>query len=488
VARVVAVVVAVAGFTALAATSVGGAGVAAAATAPNPIKHVVVIMQENHSFDNMLGKFCAEVAGGQIVRPGTDSKCNGATSGVTSTGQQLALSPATNYVPSMEHSVSGQAKDIDGGKMDGFSTDPDCSPLSLCYSQYDPLSGPCQLGSCIPNYATLAKDYAVSDMTFETQAAPSWTGHLVLATADPDGFQGEIPANPPKTGPTPVSRGPGWGCDAGTVTPWGPNGVRVPSCIPNSAGSLGPNWVNYTGTKAPHVPTIFDELESAGLTWKIYGGAGEPGTATEGHYSGDGWAWAICPSIEGCLYTSQRNNLVAATNILTDAADGNLPSYSIMTPLVVNSQHNNNEMSAGDNWIGQVITALQASPEWSSTAIFVTYDDCGCFYDHVDPLKYGQTGIRVPTVIVSPYAKAGYTDAHSTNFIGMVSFVQHLFGLPALNSAESSAYDYSGAFCYNPAKSGCIQAGLSPVTMVSQTPTPMTAQQKALQTSSGDST
>jgi Phosphoesterase family len=316
----------------------------------------------------------------------------------------------------------------------------------------------------------------LSDRTFELSATPSWGGHLELVSPGLDGFVGDIPST--ATGdPQPVSLGSGWGCDSGLVSAWGPSAEEVPSCIPNSSGSLGPNWTGYTGPTAPYVPTIFDRLDAAGLTWKLYAGGGTPGGKGLGS---DGWGWAICPTFAECLYGPQAKNLVPVTNLFTDASSGTLPSFSIVTPVFVNSQHNNAMMSQGDNWIGQVISAIQTSADWKSTAIFVTWDDCGCFYDHVNPLQYNSTwGIRVPAVIISPYAKPGFTDSGVTTFAGMLAYAEHTFGLAPLNSADSTAYDYSNAFCYSPKREGCMMAGTKPVAMTRQKVTPFTPAQKA---------
>ena len=461
--------------------AISGAATGTTTWASTPIKHVVVLLEENHSFDNVLGKFCADFATRAVVRPGKDARCDGSITGSSSTGSTIPLASAADYVPFDDHSVVGQQRDIDAGKMDGFSLDPNCSSnLSNCYSQFDPLGGPCTAGTCVPNYSALAKRYTVSDRTFESFASPSWAGHLVWATATQDGFYGTNPVSS-TNGPQPAALGSGWGCDSGRVTPWGPSGLLVPSCVPDMSGSLGPNWSGYSGPTAPYVPTIFDELSAKGLSWKIYGGAGTPPASTS-PYSQQGWQWAICPTFAECLYSSQRNNLTSTDQFLTDAASGVLPSYSIITPTAPNSQHNNNDMSTGDNYIGKTIAAIQASPDWSSTAVFVTYDDCGCFYDHVNPLQYNASwGIRVPMVIVSPWAKLGYTDSTPTTFAGAVAFVEHLYGLPALSSADLSAYDFRGAFCFNPTTAGCVPAGTVPVKMTSQSPTPLSKSQKSAQ-------
>jgi hypothetical protein len=106
--------------------------------------------------------------------------------------------------------------------------------------------------------------------------------------------------------------------------------------------------------------------------------------------------------------------MVTAEAIIADATDGALPNFSVVTPTAANSQHNEDLMDNGDNWLGRVIAAIQDGPQWANTAVFITYDDCGCFYDHVSPPK--GLGIRVPMVIVSPYAKPGFTDSNVASF------------------------------------------------------------------------
>jgi phospholipase C len=458
-----------------------GSGAATSGSSGPPfgvVKHVVVLMQENQSFDDALGKFCTEVAAKQIVRPGTDSKCDGATVGTDASGP-VPLAAAPDIVGPSSHDVTTQVADIDGGKMDGFDLQGPCrtAPTS-CYSQYDPLSGPCTsgTGSCIPNLSTLATTYAVSDRTFELYDSPSWEGHMYLVTANQDGFYGFNP-QVSTTGPTPVKHGGGWGCDSGWSTEWNDAGslVLVPSCIPNKSGRLGPNWPSYTGPKAAYMATIFDRLDAARLTWKIYGGDAAPtGNAT---FQASGWQWAICPTFAECLYSAQHKNLVPATQITTDAAAGTLPAFSIITPTTANSQHNGFSMSQGDNYIGQVVSAIEASPDWSSTVIFITYDDCGCFYDHVNPLQYNsQWGVRVPMVIASPFSREGFTDSRPTTFAGILRFTEKAFNLASLNGTDGTAYDYGGSFCYKPS-STCTPVGTTPVALSTQRVRPPTAAQ-----------
>jgi phospholipase C len=113
-------------------------------------------------------------------------------------------------------------------------------------------------------------------------------------------------------------------------------------------------------------------------------------------------------------------------------------------------------MTVGDNWIGQVVGAIMNGPQWGSTAIFITWDDCGCFYDHVAPPP--GLGIREPMVIVSPYAKPGFTDSNTASFASMLAFTEHTFGLPPLGIADATAYDYSASFDFG-------KAPLPPITL-----------------------
>src|SRR5207247_9288506 len=103
------------------------------------------------------------------------------------------------------------------------------------------------------------------------------------------------------------------------------------------------------------------------------------------------------------------------------------------------------------------VGAIEDGPDWSSTAIFLTYDDCGCFYDHVPPPSRN-LGVREPMVIVSPFAKPGYTDSTNANFMSMLAYTEHTFGLAPLTQADAAAYDYANSFDYG-------QKPLAPIPM-----------------------
>jgi phospholipase C len=446
-------------FTALAALACAAGAAAPAVTHAQvtPIQHVVVLYLENHSFDNVLGYWCDlrrhRCPDGGMPRSVTLSDGSVVTPGVT-----------PDQVPVVDHSVHGQLAAIDGGKMDGWGNVGGCHASTgyACMSGYLP--------GQIPNLTTLAQRFAVSDHTFSMGDSPSWGGHLYVAMASQDGFVGDIPAIDTRPGAPP--QGPGWGCDSNRVAVWrDPGGTThwVPSCVPDPALGL-PNGGAFEPTPVHYAPTIFDRLDAAGLPWRIYGMPypvhWQPGIKST-------YVWSICPSLAECLYTRQDANLVKSSQFVTDALAGHLPAYSVVVPgagTAGDSQHNGHSMTAGDNWIGSVASAVMNGPAWSSTVLFITYDDCGCFYDQVPPGTNPdgtQQGPRTPLVIVSPYTRPGYTDTTATTFAGILAYVEHTFGLRPLGANDARAYAFAGAFNY-------AQLPLRPVRMVTR-PVPLWA-------------
>jgi phospholipase C len=415
----------------------------------NPIRHVVVIYLENHSFDNVLGYWCN-------AHPGRCPDGGMPPSVRLSDGTVVTPSVTPDTVPVVNHTVGSQVAAMDGRKMDGWQNIPggscDAAAGYPCISGYQPAH--------IPNITNLAQNFAISDETFSFADSPSWAGHMAMAAASIDHFYGDNPK--PAKG---VTAKPGWGCDSNKVTPWippsGPS-QNVPSCVPDYNLGL-PFGGALRKTPASYIPTIMDSLDKANLSWKIYGSV--KGAAGYG-------MWDICPTFAECLYTSQNAKLVSDTQFMTDAA-GTLPSFSLVTPGgsdFLNSCHNGTSMTACDNWVGSLVTAVETHKNWASTAIFITWDDCGCFFDHVPPPTEPDgtlAGPRMPLIIVSPYAKPGYTDTTVTNFDGILAYAENIFGLPALNANDAGAYDFSNAFNY-------AQPPRQPVRMV-QRPLPPSA-------------
>jgi phospholipase C len=385
----------------------------------SPIRHIVVILQENHSFDNLLGGWCHR-----------QHRCDGAVRGRLSNGRWIPLREAPDRISLVSHDNHAHRRSWDRGAMDGFNRVRGCGAAQRfgCYVQYQP--------SDIPNLARLARHFVVADHIFESNGVPSWGSHLELATGgNLDGFTGRNPVHRPG-----IPRN-GWGCDSLLNAPWRavPGGtIRMePSCVPDRAGK-GP----YRPSPVQWVPTIMDRLDAASVSWKLY--TLLPSMASQGYPIG-GYGWAICPTFADCLYTKQAANDVPLFNVLHDASAGTLPNFAIVTPASKLSQHNGYSMLNGDNYIGTIMSALMHGPEWNSTAVIITYDDYGGFYDHV-PSPNGTPAIRLPFVVVSPWAKPAYTD-HTYGTLGSIdAFVEHTFGLQPLTARDATAYDLHNAF------------------------------------------
>jgi phospholipase C len=139
---------------------------------------------------------------------------------------------------------------------------------------------------------------------------------------------------------------------------------------------------------------------------------------------------------------------VPVEQFLSDAAKGNLPTVSwIVTPSNV-SEHAPASVCVGENWTVQMLNKLMRGKDWSSTAVFLTWDDWGGFYDHVAPLQvdnYG-LGFRVPLLVISPYAKKGYIDHTQYEFSSMLRFAEDELGLPTLTGRDKAANDMMQAF------------------------------------------
>jgi phospholipase C len=413
-----------AGLLAVGASSLSVAGAPAAslpsaATSDSPIQHVVIIYQENHSFDDVLGVVCQ-------ARPG---RCDGYTGPVTfADGRHAANIVEPDIVPTVEHVPSSQVLAL-ANRWDELSG---CREAPHdCVTHYLP--------GAIPNLSRLARRFAISDHSFASDITASFGAHITLAAGTIDGFVG---SNPHHTPGVPI--GPGWGCASNRTAAWAsPEGDEelVPSCIPDKEGD-GP----FRDSPVPYAATVMERLEHAGLSWHVY----------QGHKTTEPVdnLWSVCAYFYWCsanrfdlTHDSRTNDFVAAAGL------GTLPTLSMLLPQTSYSQHNTNSMRIGDNYIGRMVRAVEDGPEWDSTAIFITYDDCGCFYDHVTPP--GALGIRAPMVIVSPWVRAGFTDrSQAVVPYSMLAFVQQTFGLGPLTPAVAHAYDYQNAFDFDQAPLG----------------------------------
>lgn len=353
-----------------------------------PIQHIVVIMQENRSFDNLFNGF-----------PGADT----VQSGLNGTKVMPLLPTALGNGPDLDHSHLSWWRQWDHGKMDGFGNDGTILPYSyIPEDQAEP-------------YWTMAKKFTIGDRMFQSNTGPSFVAHQYMIA----GQSGQSSENPNATA---------WGCDAapgGTVALIGPNGTDLPGVYP---------CFDYQ--------TMGDLLDERGITWRYYA----PGTND---------SYFIISAFQAIRHIrfgpDWKNNVISPeTQILTDIAKGQLAQVTWVVPTFNNSDHPG-APPYGPEWVASIVNAIGASPMWSSTAIFVSWDDWGGWYDHVPPPQVDNMGLgfRVPVLVISPYARPGYV-SHTQHEMGsMLHFMEVTFGLGTLGTRDFVSDDFGDCFDYS---------------------------------------
>jgi phospholipase C len=375
------------GVSVLAALSTSGAAVSAVVApsravavtgaAPHvPITHVIEIMIENHSFDNLFGKFPGAdgiPASTSLLNPNAyfDSAPNVAP--VWATGNEGDVEGGINNSAVAEQ----MAMDYQPGKgyqMDHYTVFPQdgLAAITEFGPQFD------------PNEQYLASAYELADHNFQPVIAPTQPNVMTALNGTDHGWV----YNNLEPGPTP---------------PWN---------------------------------SVFDELAAHGHSWKIYY-ALPPSVLT-----GTIWQQIIPPA--------QAADLTTASAFFADLASGNLPDFSFVRPGVDYSTEPPEDVGQGDAWIGQLVNAVAHSKYWNSTAIFVTYDESGGFWDHVAPAAGTGYGARTPMIIISPYARHGVFHQQTTN-VSILSFMQNLWGLPPLTSLNARQNNLFSAFNFRQA-------------------------------------
>lgn len=362
------------------------------------IKHVVIMIQENRSFDNLFATF-----------PGAD----GVQRGKIHTGAMVPLAKRDLLDrQDMQHSYRDYVIDYNHGQMDGFDLATTASGNTNNLLPYQ-FVAPDQIAV----YWTLASRYTLADHMFTTAGSDSFIGHQDLVAGGTQINADDAIMDGPNAQP--------WGCDApaGTVT----------SLITSSdrfTPSAGPfPCLSYT--------TLADLLSRKNVTWRYYCS----------HPTDD---WNAFEAIRAVRYSPhwRANISTPQTNILKDIAGGSLAGVSWVVPTADYSDHPGEPRDYGPDWIGNIVNAIGESPYWSSTAIIVLWDDWGGFYDHVAPRQYpfGELGFRVPAIIVSPYARAGYVAHTQYEFGSILRFIEDNWSLGRLGTSDVRANSISGAF------------------------------------------
>ncbi len=369
--------------------------------ASGKIQHVVIIVQENRSFDNLLQGF-----------PGADTK----PYGYTSTGLKVKLQPVgLETTWDVAHSSQAFYAACDGQgsvpgtncKMDGFDKEyvgcgrrgPPCPDSHPQYS-YVPKSE-------VQPYFTMGTQYVVADRMFASNFdASSFVSHQYIIAG-----QSDAAVNFPQGG---------WGCAGGptekigtvTVNPPRRTGPQVRPCF------------DYQ--------TLGDELDTAGRSWGFYTSSLE----------GDGNIWSAYQAVKHIFQGPDWNSdVITPQSTFLNDVNGNLRTVSWITPTCENSDHAGCGSKTGPAWVASLVNAVGKSKYWNSTAIFIMWDDYGGWYDHVPPpyVDYDGLGMRLPLIVISPYAKQKYVSHVQYEHGSILRFVEDQFGLPRLTASDSRA-------------------------------------------------
>ena len=356
----------------------------------SPIQHVVIIIKENRSFDHMFGKF-----------PGV----NGVTRG-SCDGTVVPLYSAPDAVAhDIGHERASSLLAIDNGKMDGFCHVSSGSDNSS-YQQFN--------SSTIPGYWALAQQSVLADNFFTSLSGASYPNHQYTIAAQ----SGGIYSNPT------LANGL-WGCDA-------PQGAFVDGLDPITGK-------HFSAFPCFDYPTLGDSLTKAGLTWKSYA----PSMGEQGYQ------WSAYDAIRHIRNGQAWQNVVPTSQFISDAGGQacSLPSVAWVVPDFAHSEHPTAPMSAGQAWTLQQVNAVTQGPCAASTAVFITWDDFGGFYDHVPPptLDPLGLGIRAPLLIVSRFAAPGIYHKQAS-FESILAFVETNWGLQSLTARDAQADNLMSAF------------------------------------------
>jgi phospholipase C len=393
------------------AATATGTQAAGRLTGIHKIEHVIVIMQENRSFDSYFGTYPgADGIPGLAGHPGT----------VPCIPDPTAQGCATPYHDTSllnrggPHSKHDAIGDVHGGAMDGFMTRATAAQAGGCAIGVDPdciaVGHPDVMGyhtkSDIPNYWKYAQNFVLQDRLFQSDLSWSLPSHLYLVS--------------------------GWSaiCTAPSDPASCSNEDQSPATPPGFGRRNGPA-PDYAWTDITYL------LNQGGVSWRYYVFPGtEPDCANDKmtcqaipQNAKTPGIWNPLPYFDTVKQDGQLGNIQPVDNFYSAARQGNLPAVSWVTPADAVSEHPPSSIGVGENYVTGLINTVMQGPDWNSTAIFVAWDDWGGFYDHVQPPKVDQNGygLRVPGLVISPYAKAGYIDHQTLSFDAYLKFIEDDF-------------------------------------------------------------
>jgi len=367
-------------------------------TGAGKITHVIYIVQENRSFDNLFQGY-----------PGA----NTVPSGPNSQGKTITLQPATlEKVYQIDHSAYAMFAACNGTgslpgtdcRMNGFNNEesyggpPNPQYVYVPHNESKP-------------YFDMAHEWVVADNMFQSHLDESFVSHQYVIAA-----QAQSSVDLPDSLL--------WGCAGGS-------GIVV-GTITKSRGLYGPYQqpcFDYT--------TLGDELDKAGLSWRFY--AVRYGSDA----GGNGGTWSAYQAVKHIFYGPDWKKDVISPNwkFITDVRAGKLANFTWITPECAESDHLECGGGYGPSWVSAIVNTVGESKFWDSTAIFVQWDDWGGYYDHVAPPfeDYDGNGFRVPLLVISPYAKKDYVSHTQYETTSVLRFAEDLYGLSQLAAADARA-------------------------------------------------
>ena len=355
------------------------------------IKHVIIIMQENRSFDSYFGTF-----------PGAE----GIPAGVCVPDPQAGGCVAPFHNPSpidpdSVHSAEAAVADVDGGKMDGFVAQGYVNN-SIIGGQLNP---PGVMGYHdareIPNYWTYAQNFVLNDHMFEPNASWSLPAHLFLVSE--------------------------WSADCTD-----PNN---PATCTNDVGTYGPGKFSPNATHAWTDLTYL--LHKQQVSWGYYIFPGEQPDTDDGAVGHSPHAlspntigiWNPLPNFTDVQQDGEVGNIKTVTEFTQAAQAGTLPAVCWVVPSLALSEHAPASVADGQAYVTGLINAVMAGPGWDSSVILLAWDDWGGLYDHVGPpaVDANGYGLRVPALLISPYARRGFVDKQTLSFDAYDKFIEDIF-------------------------------------------------------------
>ncbi len=374
--------------------------------AQSKIKHIVVIMQENRSFDTYFGTYPG--ADGIPMQNGVPTVC--------------ANDPKTNqcvqpYHNSQDvnaggpHASSSAKNDINGGKMNGFIA----QFRDAAKACKNPDTPGCVSGAApdvmgwhdareIPNYWAYAQNFVLQDKMFEPNASWSLPSHLFMVSA----WSGYCTK-------------PGDPTSCGNAIDGPKGGIKAAD-----AGKTDYAWTDLTYL-----------LHKANVSWGYYLSEGnEPDCADDAMLCAPKTQsvnvpgiWNPLPAFDTVKQDNQLGNIQTVDKFISAAQNGTLPAVSWIVPENSVSEHPPAKISDGQAYVTQLINSIMQGPDWNSTAIFLSWDDWGGFYDHVVPpaVDVNGYGLRVPGLLISPYARKGFIDHQTLSFDAYLKFIEDLF-------------------------------------------------------------